>query len=57
MTENYADARREYVISESRNAKIISKAKNNLFFTNNRRHHHHENWIADEPDGLGFKIS
>jgi hypothetical protein len=45
------------VISESKNAKIIAKAKNNLFFTNNRRHHLHENWIAEEPDGLGFKIN
>lgn len=57
MTENYSVSPREYVISESKNAKIIAKAKNNLFFTNNRRHHLHENWIADEPDGLGFKIS
>ena len=50
MTENYAVSPREYLISESKNAKIIAKAKNNLFFTNNRRHHLHENWIADEPD-------
>lgn len=55
MTENYADAHREYVISESRNAKIIAKAKNNLFFTNDRKpHHHHEKRIADEIDGLGI---
>jgi hypothetical protein len=57
MTENYSVSPREYVISESKNAKIIAKAKNNLFFTNSRRHHLHENWIADEPDGLGFKIN
>ncbi|MFC4686738.1 hypothetical protein ACFO4P_07290 [Epilithonimonas pallida] len=57
MTENYFVFPKEYVISESKNAKIIAKAKNNLFFTNNRRHHLHENWIAEEPDGLGFKIN
>lgn len=57
MTENYSVFPKEYVISESKNAKIIAKAKNNLFFTNNRRHHLHENWIAEEPDGLGFKIN
>ena len=57
IAENFADTHPEYAISESKNAKIISKAKNHLFFTNSRRHHHHENWIAEEPDGLGFKIS
>ena len=53
MTENFAN--HDYVISESRNAKIIAKAKNNLFFTNDRKpHHHHEKRIADEIDGLGI---
>lgn len=53
MTENFPN--HEYVISESRNAKIIAKARNNLFFTNDRKpHHHHEKRIADEIDGLGI---
>ena len=53
ITENYAE--HDYVISESKNAKIIAKARNNLFFTNDRKaHHHHEKRIADEIDGLGI---
>lgn len=53
IAENYAE--HDYVISESKNAKIIAKARNNLFFTNDRKaHHHHEKRIADEIDGLGI---
>jgi hypothetical protein len=53
MSENFTN--HEYIISESRNAKIIAKAKNNLFFTNDRKpHHYHEKRIADEIDGLGI---
>ena len=53
IAENYAE--HDYVISESKNAKIIAKARNNLFFTNDRKaHHRHEKRIADEIDGLGI---
>ena len=53
MTENFAN--HDNVISESKNAKIIAKAKNNLFFTNNRKPHHvHENRKAEEIDALVF---
>jgi len=53
IAEKYAE--HDYVISESKNAKIIAKARNNLFFTNDRKaHHHHEKRIADEIDGLGI---
>lgn len=55
MTENFADAHHDYLVSESKNAKIIAKARNNLFFTNNRKPHHvHENRKAEEIDGLVF---
>ncbi|WP_379968998.1 hypothetical protein [Epilithonimonas sp. UC225_85] len=55
MFENHADALQRYSVSDSINAKIIAKAKNNLFFTNDRKpHHHHEKRIADEIDGLGI---
>lgn len=57
MPDIYSSTSKEIIIPESTNAKIIAKAKINLFFTNNRRHHLHENWIAEEPDGLGFKIN
>lgn len=53
MAENYAT--REYSASETTNARIIAKAKNNLFFTNDRKpHHHHDKRIADEIDCLGI---
>ncbi len=55
MFENHADALQKYSTSDSINAKIIAKAKNNLFFTNNRKpHHHHEKRTSDEIDGLVF---
>jgi len=55
MTENYFNSKPDYSISEITNARIITKAKNNLFFTNDRKpHHHHEKRIADEIDGLGI---
>lgn len=55
MFENHADALQKYATSGSINAKIVAKAKNNLFFTNNRKpHHHHEKRTSDEIDGLVF---
>lgn len=55
MFENHPQAHQKYSVSESMNAKIIAKAKNNLFFTNNRKPHHvHENRKAEEIDGLIF---
>ncbi len=57
MTEKYSDSDQELLISEMVKARIISKAKNNLFFTNDRKPHLiHQKRIADEIDGLGYKI-
>ncbi len=55
MFENHSETLQNYSNSESINAKIVAKAKNNLFFTNNRKpHHHHEKRTSDEIDGLVF---
>ncbi|GGG54377.1 hypothetical protein [Epilithonimonas arachidiradicis] len=55
MTENYSVSHPNQLISEAVNARIIAKARNNLFFTNDRKPHHlHAKRIADEIDGLGI---
>lgn len=55
MFENHSETLQNYSNSESINAKIIAKAKNNLFFTNDRKpHSHQEKRISDEIDGLVF---
>ena len=55
MFENHSEKFQKFSDSDSINAKIIAKARNNLFFTNNRKpHHHHEKRISEEIDGLVF---
>lgn len=48
------DEKKAQIFSEVAKAKIIAKAKNNLFFINNRKPHHiHQKRIPDEIDSLG----
>lgn len=55
MTENFADSPLNSAISQNKNAKIIAKARSNLFFINNRKPHHlHCKRAIDEIDGLVF---
>ncbi len=56
LSEKYPDSHKEYPISESTRARIIAKAKNNLYFTGERSEAYTpEKGMSDEMDSQGRK--
>ncbi|MFC4162179.1 hypothetical protein ACFOWU_00835 [Epilithonimonas zeae] len=56
LAEKYPDTHKEYPISESTRARIIAKAKNDLYFTDNRSEAYRpEKGMSDEMDSQGRK--
>jgi len=56
LSEKYPDTHKEYPISESTRARIIAKAKNDLYFTDTRKEVKTVNeGMTDEMDSLGDK--
>jgi hypothetical protein len=56
LAEKYPDTHNEYPISESTRARIIAKAKNDLYFTDNRGSAYTpEKGMSDEMDSQGRK--
>ena len=56
LADKYLDTPNEYPISESKRARIIAKAKNDLYFTDNRKATTTiQEGMVDEMDSLGNK--
>lgn len=56
LAEKYPDTHKEYPISESTRARIIAKAKNDLYFTDDRASAYRpEKGMSDEMDSQGKK--
>ena len=56
ISGKYTDTHHEYPISEHKRARIIAKAKNNLYFTGERSASYKpEKGMSDEMDSLGNK--
>lgn len=56
LAEKYPDTNHEYPISETKKARIIAKAKNDLYFTDTRKEVKTVNeGMQDEMDSLGNK--
>lgn len=56
LTEKYPDTHQEYPIPESTRARIIAKAKNDLYFTDDRgAAYRPEKGMSDEMDSQGKK--
>ncbi|WP_312766557.1 hypothetical protein [Epilithonimonas sp.] len=56
LAEKYPDTHKEYPISKSTRARIIAKAKNDLYFTDNRSEAYRpEKGMSDEMDSQGRK--
>ncbi len=56
ISGKYTDTHHEYPISESKRARIIAKAKNDLYFTDERSEAYRpEKGMSDEMDSLGKK--
>ncbi len=56
LSEKYPDTHHEYPISESTRARIIAKAKNDLYFTDERKAAYRpEKGMSDEMDSQGAK--